>query len=65
MSKTERFELDLSVQAGPLERENTALDVRLDLDNLLWHAGVEGHFDPYSLALTDGQSGRPLVTRLL
>ena len=60
MSKTERFELDLSVQAGPLERENTALDVRLDLDNLLWHAGVEGHFDPYSLALTDGQSGRPL-----
>jgi len=56
----QRYELLLDVKAGPLSRVDAVTDVALDIDNLLWHAGVMGHFDPYTLVLVDVGSGAVL-----
>jgi hypothetical protein len=52
-----RFELELTVHAGPIERMDPVVEVTgLDLNNLLWNAGVDGHLDPFTLALTSAES---------
>lgn len=61
MEKRKKLELDMSVHAGPAERMDAVVDVAgLDINNLLWHAGVDGHFDPFTLALLDAESTAPL-----
>ena len=60
MTEKTKFALDMAVHAGPIGREDTALDVALDLDNLLWHAGVPGRFDPFTLVLMDGETRAPV-----
>lgn len=65
MESKRRYELGLAVQAGPTERVNPVLDIpALNLNQRLWHAGIAGQFDPFSLTLTDTQSGAPLPVQL-
>ena len=56
-----KIDLSMTVHAGPIERRDPVIDtIGLDIDNLLWHAGVDGHFDPFTLALLDVESAEPL-----
>ena len=65
MEKRTKVELDLTVCAGPIERTDAVIDASgLDIDNLLWHAGVDGHFDPFTLALLDVESAEPVPIQL-
>jgi hypothetical protein len=60
MDEVRKFELEMTVQPGPIERVDPVVDTALDLGNLLWHVGVQGHFDPYTLVLVDVESGETL-----
>jgi hypothetical protein len=56
-----RFELELTAHTGPIERTDPVVEVTgLDLNNLLWNAGIDGHFDPYTLSLTGDDSAARL-----
>ena len=59
----QRYELLLEIRSGPRERVEPVIDCALDIDNLLWHADVSGHFDPYTLVLTDIASGAVLPSQ--